>query len=67
MPVKGYMVTTVTVTVYGLGAEVPLPPLHSYRLGLMFRFTPRTSSVSTMVQLLAGSNGLDPMGIPEDL
>ena len=25
MPVKGYMVTTVTVTVYGLGAEVPAP------------------------------------------
>ena len=23
MSVKGYMVTTVTVTVYGLGAEVP--------------------------------------------
>ena len=33
MSVKGYMVTTVTVTVYGLGAEVPSAPFALLPLG----------------------------------
>lgn len=42
------------VSLHPLRAQGEGLPMGGYRTGLMFRFTPRVSSLSTMVQLLPG-------------